>query len=359
MRIVIRPAALFAAVALCAWPAIGNAQNLISNPSFEDPPIGLLPAGCGSSSNWFYCPSAQVPGWTVEWVQPNSDGLSGFGNLEYQTAATLPGTGNDPTDGVQYIELDTAPGGASNDRRVRISQTVSLSACPLDRYTLTYDHAQRQGAGAGIDEDILEVQVNDIVVVPSGPSPTTSFQSYSVPIVPTGSSVKVSFAEIGRGSTLGSLLDNVSLTNDFATSACPELDAKPMSYPNGANLCQGNGVVPVAFVGNQYFDPYDWTIVGVSLVTDPGAGDFIAGKGKSEACHIEDVVDGTNPDGYAPDGYADVVCHIPAMDLGDNVDTTGATPAVANVCLTINDGIGGPNITICASDELKLARTCE
>ena len=69
------------------------------------------------------------------------------------------------------------------------------------------------------------------------------------------------------------------------------------------------------------------------------------------------MVDGTNPAEITPDGYDDVVCHVPTTDLSDNVDASDISNVIATVCLTLNDGYD--NITVCADDQLKVARSCE
>jgi hypothetical protein len=337
------PAVLAGVITILHFPVVAQAQNLLNNGSFETPALGDLPlAGCtlGPAGNWFYCQSSSVPGWTVVKV------VGGSYNLEFQTQPTISVM---PTDGDQYAELATHP---DSDSRVRISQSVS-GLCPLEEYKLTYDGRKRES------NDRLEVSYDGTTVekgIVAGA--WTSFTEG--PFYPSTGTITVSFAEIGPEGTLGSLIDNISLTrvSDESLSLCDVgLDAKPGSNPNGVNLCKTGGVVPVAFVGSAGFDPNDYTIIGVSLVTDPDAGDFLAGKGRADVCHIEDVVDGTNPAEITPDGYDDVVCQIPTSDLSTYVDTTGETPAVAKVCLTLDDGI--EPFTICREDELKLARTCE
>ena len=325
--------------------AQAGATNLIINGSFEDPKNGAAPQCIQGAASWFYCSSDNTPGWTVKWSGTYLPGQ--LGNLEFHTQATL---GFTPTDGLQYAELATAPGAANDDRRVNISQSIAM-LCPLDSYTLSFDARKREA------DDILKV-VYDGVVVANAPTVLGAWTSFSYIFTPSNSTIMVEFEETGGADTLGTLIDNIKLVNNMSFSACnTSLDAKPGSNPNAVNLCSGGGVVPVAFVGTEFFNPYDYTILGVSLATDQGTGEFVVGKGKSDVCKIEDVVDGTNPAEITPDGFPDVVCHIPTMDMSDVVDTTGESLAEVKVCLTLSDG--GDPFTICATDELKLARTCE
>lgn len=283
-----------------------------------------------------------VSGWTVEWLDGEHGGP---GRLEFQSAGVV----GYPTDGDYKVELASDHRVGENDSRVRISQTVA-GLCALDNYTLSYDHRMREG------NDVLETNFNGTVNRESSSEwTTTSLEFKGV------SNISMSFAEVGPSGTLGSLLDNVNLSNksllEVGTTSCPELDVKPQSNPNGVNLCKSNGVIPIAFVGRDGFDPYDYQVVSVWLSS---ANEPVVGKGKSEICVVEDVVDGSNPEGPVYDGYADLVCHIPTEYFGNIADTATTTDTNVEVCVQILP-LGaepGSEITLCAPDELKLTKLC-
>jgi hypothetical protein len=81
------------------------------------------------------------------------------------------------------------------------------------------------------------------------------------------------------------------------------IDIKPGSFPNSVNI-NGNGVIPVAILGSQYFDV---TWIDPSTLLFNGSSVRVRGK-KGPQCSVQDVSgDFTYPEG-APDGYPDLVC---------------------------------------------------
>ncbi len=288
-----------------------SAQNLIANPSFEVPQDNALPAGCFDQGSWFFCTDAALPSWTVKWEDDKTPG-----NLEFQTQATL---GLAPTDGLQYAELGTHGRVGNGDNNVEISQSA-IVLCILDAYTLTYDHAKRE------DNDFLAVRIDGAAVAPVGPAPAVqSFNNYSVAIGPGFLDVDVAFAEVGPGGSLGSLLDNVSLTNDAVQSGCePNINVHPGSDPNPLNLGSG-GSTPVAIFGSAVLDV---SLIIVDSLTFADAGVKTVGKSNRELCNITDIgsydeafFDNLNP---TPDGFVDLVCHfvtaeIAALGLGEDI----------------------------------------
>lgn len=339
----LRTSLKIAAIAGLTTTSIANAEptELITNGGFEEP--GALVGGCiGNTNSWFTCPSTDVDGWTVEWVDET---LSvDEGRLEFQTGSVVAPV---PV-GTYKAELASHHRngqGGTLDNRALIKQTVS-GLCPYDDYTLNFQSRKREG------NDILSVEVNDN---PKGDFTNGDWTTDTINI--TGSSsVTISFAETGPAGTLGSLLDAVSLTkNDEDSTNCPTLDAKPQSNPNAVNLCKSGGVIPVAFVGNEYFDPNNYIIEGVFI---SATETLTMGKGKSDICVIEDVVDDSNPDGPVYDGFPDLVCHIPTETFATMVNAEGVN-AEAEVCVALEDIHTGEEITLCATDELKLTKMCD
>lgn len=90
----------------------------------------------------------------------------------------------------------------------------------------------------------------------------------------------------------------------------PEIDIKPGSYPNAVNI-NGNGVVPVAILGNEYFD-----VTEIDPATLEFGGLSIRTKGNgAPQCSVKDVSGdfSVSMEG-APDGYLDLVCQFVDAD---------------------------------------------
>ncbi len=159
--------------------------NLLANPSFEEPTI----TGAWSLVN--------PVGWIVKKLTSN-----GSLKMEIQKHVNSAWVASD---GSQYTELDSTESS-------RISQVIPTIADK--RYTLTWDFSPRPGRGT-IDNQ-LDVMVNGVQVDHNQTNgigvSATEWENHSYSFIGDGSDVEITFADGGTSNSLGTLLDNVSLT---------------------------------------------------------------------------------------------------------------------------------------------------
>ena len=176
-----------------AFPAHAD---FIQTGSFEAP----SPAG-----NWGLFNSSVVSGWD----SPNL--------LEFQTASLF----GPAAEGVQYIELDSNRG----DGNQFITQNLATSIG--DRYTLRFAFSPRPGH----TQNILELGIGGpdafdlfqgVVAQGSGSGlRQTAWIYYTFDFVATGTQTRIGFRDAGADDSLGTLLDDVSVTGGVASAPEP------------------------------------------------------------------------------------------------------------------------------------------
>ncbi|MBU1449527.1 MAG: DUF642 domain-containing protein [Proteobacteria bacterium] len=181
---------------LClSYTGLANA-DLMQAGGFENPSL---------SGSWGLFNSSSVTGWD----SPNL--------LEFQKS-TLYGPA---AEGSQYMELDSNRG----DGNQFVTQTFSTSIGA--RYTLRFAFSPRPGHG----ENILEVGIGGlgdfsllqgIMAQGSGVGlRQTAWTYYTLDFVATGSQTRIGFRDAGRDDSLGTLLDDVSVSGGAASAPEP------------------------------------------------------------------------------------------------------------------------------------------
>ena len=142
--------------------AIG-AQNLLTNPSFEEPDVapGTAQIFAGNIAGWTDSSSCGIE------VQDNCCGS--------------------PSDGSQHVELDS-------DCSSTISQTVSTT--PGAKYVLTFDFSPRPGV---VDNRLVVrwngVQIFDELAAGAPPPADTDWNAHAIGVTATGTTSTVEFED--------------------------------------------------------------------------------------------------------------------------------------------------------------------
>lgn len=195
----LRPALrLLAGLGLALVLAAPAAADLIETGSFEDPSL---------AGNWSSFDSSQVDGWD------SSSRIEIQGSSLFGPAAS----------GNQYVELDSNRG----DGNSYILQTLETVAG--EHYTLSFAFSARPGHYDNAVEVVIG-GANDfniysgIVASASGTGQSqTDWHYYSIDFVATGTQTQIGFRDAGADDSLGSLLDDVTVTGTGGGSgAVPE-----------------------------------------------------------------------------------------------------------------------------------------
>ena len=154
-----------------------GAQNLLTNPSFEEPDVAPGTAQVFEGS---------IPGWTD----------SSLCGIEVQDNCC-----GAPSDGAQHLELD------SDNCNSSISQTVTTQAGA--KYVLSFDFSPRPSV---FDNRVIVSwngsQVFDLIEI-SPPGGDVDWQHHAAVVTATGTSSTVEFAGADQPDGVGSYLDNV------------------------------------------------------------------------------------------------------------------------------------------------------
>ncbi len=192
-------AATVACLGLMAFEPQQARANLIVNGSFEtptDPPF---------VNGFAIFPS--IPGWT------------GPGGVEIQRNSVL-GPGNIASDGVQYTELNV-------NSPTSISQVIATD--PGQTYILSFDYAARPGTGLNVAT--VSFTGNDLITLSELPGPTITWIPMSFLVTATGPTSTLTFTGVAPNTSLGNLIDRVSLV-----SAVPEPASLLLVVPAGLVL---------------------------------------------------------------------------------------------------------------------------
>ncbi|MEM9336485.1 MAG: DUF642 domain-containing protein [Patescibacteria group bacterium] len=180
-------------------PVCQIGENLLENPSFEDPAI---------SQSWTL---SSITDWVVTKVSDDSS----------ITGEIWRGLFGPASDGEQNLELDTtAPS--------KITQTIET--IPGATYELRFDFSPRPRTGE--NDNKVQALVDDIEVLSATGSGNglseKSWDTHTTTFVATGEETDISFADMGDANGLGSLIDN--------TAVCFVKEPEPEVYQCEAGL---------------------------------------------------------------------------------------------------------------------------
>jgi len=185
------------------------AQNLVINEGFESPVVN-------TPQNWNIYDSLNLPGWHVEWVsaQPPYNGYPQPVNA-YLELHRLVMAGWLPQEGSQYAELDSdwdGPTGSLNGEPASAKIYQDIPTIPGLTYNIKYYFSPRPSTPS--TDNVLEFSwggtVKDTVSAAGGSATNWIEKTYS--FVATGNTTRIQFADLGTPNSLGTFLDNVSVT---------------------------------------------------------------------------------------------------------------------------------------------------
>lgn len=154
--------------------------NLITNGSFEIPTNPPGPNG--------FAIFPAIPGWTSP------------GGIEIQRNSVL-GAGNVAQDGLQYVELNV-------NGPTSLSQDISGLQVG-QQYLLTFYYSARPGTGA--NTAVATFEGNPPIPLAAGPVGQIAWLQFSRLVTVTDSTSTLTFTGLTPNTSLGNLLDNVSL----------------------------------------------------------------------------------------------------------------------------------------------------
>ena len=184
--------------------------NIIENGSFEDVDV--------QNDSWDIFDVNDGIGWVVAWVG---------GSTEYQDAARPSPAkieiqagvfGWNSAQGVQHAELDTdwdGPEGSLGGEPASVKIYQDIATIPGMQYELAYDFAARPGMGTA--DNMLLVNAGDVFVatttaVAENDDLQPQWSTITSVFTATASTTRISFTDLGSPNSLGTLLDDVSLT---------------------------------------------------------------------------------------------------------------------------------------------------
>lgn len=192
--------------------------NLIANGSFEEPEVT-------NSDLWDIFPS--LTGWSLGWMNFDENAPEPSVELHRGVAGWLPALGS------QHVELDGdwyGPSDSGQGGSTKLWQ--DLETVPGENYKLKFSFSPRPGTESS--ENVLGVlwggsDVSGSPFSASG-SENTVWTEYSLDIVATTTSTRLQFEDRGIENSLGTFLDNVSLSCiDENNGGGSEGEVKPFS----------------------------------------------------------------------------------------------------------------------------------
>lgn len=224
-------------------PASAQPINIVVNGSFEQPEVT-------TSEHWDIYTSAEIDGWSVEWMPTVPETWSGYTRpeacIELQEEPLMGWTADE---GLQWAELDTdwfGPGPYPSGEPSNIKIYQDLPTMPGGVYELSFAYSPRPGA----PDNILKVYWDGTLVDTIPATGGLSWTTYTVTVTASGSTTRLQFEEHGTLDGLGMFLDDVGVIPLFVSV---DIDIKPGSDPNSINLGE-QGLLPVAILGSSTFD---------------------------------------------------------------------------------------------------------
>lgn len=196
--------------------------NLVANGSFETPSV---------NDSWDIFLS--IPNWSIDW-------LAGPNSFEYVTRPSSPFfeiqknvDGWFPSEGIQYAELDTDWNGPSDDslygEPASITIWQNIETVSGFTYKLSFDFSARPSTPAS--DNMLEVKWNNSsvgsTITASGETiSNTEWNNHTFEILSDSNNTELRFTDLGVPNSLGTFIDNVSVT------CVPEEDSEPEPEPD-------------------------------------------------------------------------------------------------------------------------------
>lgn len=301
-----------AALLLAGVMSIGVAQaaptNLVTNGSFEDPIVG-------TPQNWNIYVGADVPGWSVEWMDPTPmEGKPADANIELHRGVN----GWLPQDGEQYAELDSdwdGPGGRINNEpaSTRVYQDIQTQAgCTYD---LSFQFSPRPNTSA--EDNVLGVTWGgaDVDELSAAGGSQTAWTEHTYTVTATGPTMRLAFEDRGTSNSLGTFLDNVVLEK----VSCPQPPHSDITVSNHSFAFVHNTTSSGANTGGNS--------AGGSTGGNGGAGGSITNRG-------DDVRDSSTGNGGAGGnaGSGGVVQTGNATSAASTVNVIGSSITRINGC---------------------------
>lgn len=223
--------------------------NLLTNPGFEVPTVE-------TGDHWDLFTTGTS--WLAEWVGAAVEGRPTAG-LELQENGIMGGAWSSTGAGSQWTELDADWGGPANSTpapepsSVQISQTIPTIVGKT--YHVSFDFSPRPDTDA-TQNSVLATWNGVTGTTFSAPSTmsNTEWTSHSYDFVATTTSTKIAFADAGVSDSLGSFLDNASVTcvpeAPKATVTLCKYDTSEHALPNWTLMLKGDHVEDVVVPSN-------------------------------------------------------------------------------------------------------------
>lgn len=217
---------------------VAAADNLISNGSFESPPVT-------DAGNWQIFNGSDISPWMIVGTADPGD----VEGLEYHKNGIY--LGSTASDGTQYVELD-------GYYPVKLYQEID--ACSSGKYQILFDYAPRPGHA----ENKLEVKFAEEKILDDSLSAISPFSwsTYNDEVTgPTSDKVTLSFEETGTNDQLGMFLDNIRV------ECVVPPDADDDGVLNEQDLCENTDLDD-----EQFSDPWGvhrWHYDGSVLIQQP------------------------------------------------------------------------------------------
>jgi len=186
----------------CTWVNACH-ENMLANQDFEMPAVT-------NDKKWNVFTSAEIPGWTAEWVgsttEYGGDTRPNEARVEFHAGVNGWTTADD-----QYVELDgdwQGPGGNVNGEPASIALSQTIPTTPGYHYSLSWDYSPRPNH----DDNHLQVSVNGTEVFNTGSiagGSNLNWQTETYEFTADQELTTITFTELGEGDSLGMFLDNV------------------------------------------------------------------------------------------------------------------------------------------------------
>jgi peptidoglycan hydrolase-like protein with peptidoglycan-binding domain len=270
-------------------------QELLLNGGFEDPKI---------KSDWKHFPNGK-PGfeWVVEWIKP----MKVAPRFEIQKSVS----GWLPFEGEQYAELDTH---GAKKKKASISIAQELETDPGEDYTISFAFSPRPGTNSS--DNILKVYWGDTLLdtisADGSLNSQTDWTEYSYEVQADDFFTEFKLADAGKPNTLGTFVDDVSVT-------CGVEDDPSEKYPYGE----------ITYPVNDYdIESGLITLMAKYYDGDDENDDIVQWAVRAGTCSASTNTVAGNVDGFS-DSY-----NWDGMNFDADLDTDSLTPG--NYCFVFN-----------------------
>ncbi|MBZ9571927.1 hypothetical protein KJA15_01135 [Patescibacteria group bacterium] len=266
---------------LTAFPVKANG-NLVVNGGFEEPVVT-------DSAQWDIFPDGTTGlGWTVEWRGDIPTSWGGYPRPDPSLQELHAGVnGWLPYERDQYAELDTdwyGPGHPQNNEPASVKIYQNLSTGCGCQYELTFWFSPRPGTPES--DNVLEVQWGGTVLgtISRAGNSQTDWSEHTYTVTATGSTTRLQFTDLGTANSLGTFLDDVSVTE----ISCPEepcCGGKQINVGNHAFVI--NDVTVVSKTGGN-------RIINIASKGGSNGGNNTIRTGDAQSVAVTDTVVNSN-----------------------------------------------------------------